>query len=257
MEVRSANNLQDAHMHLTGTDPVMLLSPAEGGQSRVGRIFLNSASHDDWETVYNFCKNDDRIVPFYGIHPWYADKAPAGYEARLLELAGKGGAVGEIGLDHSKRGADFAKQKEVFVKQLDIAIISGRPVSIHCVRAWGALDDILKERDMRKVRWMVHGYRGPPEILNTLLRSGAYISISPGTLEKEIAAALMAGIPLERLLIETDFPRKGMAVTQDSGASAAYRDELEASYRHASDISGIEMDRLTQAVWDNGSIFTD
>jgi len=55
-------------------------------------------------------------------------------------------AVGEIGLDKGSHGKtiDFGDQVEVFQRQLELAKELEKPVSVHCVRAFGDLLEILK-----------------------------------------------------------------------------------------------------------------
>jgi Tat protein secretion system quality control protein TatD with DNase activity len=66
--------------------------------------------------------------------------------ARIL-LAHPGAGVGEIGLDRSRRGlaaSPWAAQCVTVATQLALAAALGRPVSVHCVSAQGALIALLE-----------------------------------------------------------------------------------------------------------------
>ena len=148
-------------------------------------------------------------MPCFGLHPWFVDKARAGWLELLEDLLTRApSCVGEIGLDHAVE-ADPVKQEEAFRAQLQLAKKLKRPVSIHCVRAWGRLLAVLKEE--QPPSFMLHAYGGPPEMVNSLARLGAYFSFSGGMMnprrEKMRKALLTA--PPKRLLFETEFPEPG------------------------------------------------
>ena len=68
-----------------------------------------------------------------GIHPEEANTVGDGYTELIVSLCGhrKAVAVGEIGLDYHYEGFDKARQKEIFVTQLEIARRLDKPVIIH------------------------------------------------------------------------------------------------------------------------------
>ena len=125
-------------------------------------------------------------------------------------------AVGECGLDYS-RGADEEekeRQKDIFRRQLALAREAGKPVMIHC-RASGkdseqntdAHEDciaILKE--FGGVRPILHFFTGSPDIARRYLELGAYISLSGVVTFAPMYEAMVASLPLDRILVETDAP---------------------------------------------------
>jgi TatD DNase family protein len=124
--------LQDAHIHLTdgGEEAEKILSDAAG--LGVGRFFCNSACPSDWPKVRRLSELHDGVIPFFGVHPWYAEKVPEGWEEELLKyLAEDRARIGEIGLDAAKKDISFAKQREVFARQLEIAMELKKPFAIH------------------------------------------------------------------------------------------------------------------------------
>lgn len=117
-----------------------------------------------------------------GIHPWEAGGDDT--EARLQSIERLAGdervrAIGECGLDRL-RGPAAQTQRSVFEAQARIAARHGLPLIIHCVRAWDELMDVKRriegEGGERPARWIVHGFRGKPELARQLLGAGFELS---------------------------------------------------------------------------------
>lgn len=117
-----------------------------------------------------------------GVHPWRAHLVAAGWEERL-EAALKAqpeALVGEIGLDKAARTPETGKtewesQLAVFKVQMRLAGVLGRPVSVHCVRAHGALYEVLKDLQQSNGEAALptvalHSYTGSPDMAESLLK---------------------------------------------------------------------------------------
>jgi TatD DNase family protein len=111
-------------------------------------------------------------------------------------------AVGEAGLD-KLRGPSRELQIRIFEEQIDIASEAGKPLIIHCVRAW---DDLLAvHRKMKpKTPWMIHGFRGSIELGSQLILRGMYISFWFEFVLRPESAQLLKSIPSDRIFLETD-----------------------------------------------------
>lgn len=118
-------------------------------------------------------------------------------------------AIGEIGLDYywEKDEGTKNKQKEIFIKQIEIANELGLPIIVHSRDALKDTLDILKEHRPLK-GGVVHCYSGPKEMIYDFISLGMYISLGgPVTFKnaktpKEVAKE----IDLNYLLVETDSP---------------------------------------------------
>lgn len=131
-----------------------------------------------------------------GVHPWHA---ASGIPKTLDELAGdpRVAAIGEAGFD-TLRGPSPEIQKSVFRHQALIAERVGKPLIIHCVKAWDAL--LEQHRLLRPcTAWIIHGFRGNPCQGHQLLSKGMGISL--GYNFNQLTAAM---IPADSLFIETD-----------------------------------------------------
>jgi TatD DNase family protein len=247
--------LIDAHAHIhdikNKSEMKNLLS---GAFSRgVRRIFCNSARFEDWQKIALLSKNN-QIIPFYGLHPWCVASAPNNWLKILSGYLSKhpNCGVGEIGLDKSARAAAFNLQLAIFTSQLDLAIETRKPVTIHCLKAWPELIHALQARAPRLPKIMLHSFSGPQPALRELLRLGAFISFSSKQLFKNdpITLSLFLATPKERLLLETDFASS--RVPEENG----YFNCIDAIYTKSAGILGIERARLEEIIWKNGTLLT-
>ena len=85
-------------------------------------------------------------------------------------------AVGEIGLDRWKEGLNYEGQEDVFVTQLRIAAERNLPASIHCLKAWGRILELLQEGPVPERGFLLHSYGGPTEMVQAFAQLGAYFS---------------------------------------------------------------------------------
>src|SRR5690606_31434693 len=80
--------------------------------------------------------------------------------------------------------------------------------SIHCLKAWGRLDELLRSERLPACGFLLHSYGGPKEMVNGFLDLGAYFSISGHFAHERKARQreVFRAIPLDRILVETDAP---------------------------------------------------
>jgi len=252
--------LTDMHLHLQDIkEPPIRASILKLAQDfKAGRFVCNGTCPGDWPAVEGIAREDRRVVPFFGVHPWGADKLPADWYGTLegfLKRRSDAG-VGEVGLDKA-RNVDFARQTEVFHRQLEIAGRLARPLSIHCVRAWSDLLSILKRSLPSKTRFMIHSFQGSQQMLRDFLSIGAYISFSWKSLQRdtEESIALMRSVPLDRLLLETDFPYTEAGQVGPDAHDEKYFESLQGIYNLAVRAKGIGEDSLEKTLWANGTAF--
>lgn len=134
-----------------------------------------------------------------GIHPWLADKADQTSLQRLRSLAADDRvvAIGEAGLD-ARRGPQLSLQNPIFRYQAELASELGKPLIIHAVATFPQI--IALRRELRAdVPWIVHGFRGKPQLAAELVRHGFYLSL--GTNYNQ---SVPSAVPTDRLLHETD-----------------------------------------------------
>jgi TatD DNase family protein len=154
---------------------------------------------------------DSGVYAAIGLHPIHAkDEDYHALEYGNLCRSDKVVAIGEIGLDKFKDYGLFLKeQKEVFLKQLDLAKELNLPVIIHCRMAH---QDLIKElRIMNyelRIRGVIHCFTGTWEEAKKYLDLGFYLGIN-GIMYKFDLKEVIKKAPLERILLETDCPYLG------------------------------------------------
>ncbi|MDR2591960.1 MAG: TatD family hydrolase [Chitinispirillales bacterium] len=180
----------------------------------VAKMLCCGSGVADWDGVEQIgaAYADDGVVCAYGAHPFYLENIDLGgsWEDELSKrlAADPSAAVGEIGLDHAVSPRDDERQAEIFARQLKIAERYGRPVSMHCRKAFGAMMAILRDNGGLKFGGAVHSYSGPPDLVDELAELGCCISFSGSILipTNKRAIASLKKTPKDRLLIETDSP---------------------------------------------------
>lgn len=135
-----------------------------------------------------------------GIHPWHPDKRMM---EKVIRYATQPAvvAIGETGLDKITAGSPetFKRQQELFTQHIRLSEETGKPLIIHCVKAWDELLHIRKATHPA-VPWIIHGFRGKELLATQLLDAGLYLSF--GSFYNP--EALKAAWKRHHLLIETD-----------------------------------------------------
>lgn len=175
----------------------------------IRKAVVNGTKPEDWKDVHKMALNYGCIIPSFGLHPWFVDGAYGEALCDLENLLDRIQApIGEIGLDRWIQDCDIELQKTAFISQLRLAKRKKVPVTIHCLRAWGMLLEILQEEGPLETGLLLHSYGGPVEMVSQFLDIGAYFSISGyfALEEKKSKRDTFTKIPLDRLLVETDCP---------------------------------------------------
>lgn len=254
----------DAHNHLQdrrldGVRGEFLAKLAERG---IGGGVINGTCCDDWDAVAQLASSaKGRWVASYGVHPWRCRERPADWLEQLERrlTADPAAGVGEVGLDLWVDGADLEDQLRVFEPQLELAAALDRPLTIHCLRAWDPLLRILKERTMPSRGFLVHAFNGSAEIARDLMRMGARFSFSTSFAEPKRAKLreVYRGLPLDRLLVETDVPAMtppgewNLFPLEDGTGPVNHPLNLISAYRVLAGLRGMPVEQLAAVVAGN------
>ncbi|MBQ4053380.1 MAG: TatD family hydrolase [Clostridia bacterium] len=206
----------DVHCHLTGGDyesvggvaTVVERARAAGVERMICSgcdldcSFEGAAIARQYESVY-FCT---------GFHPAELKKYKEGDLERLESLCSdpKCVAVGEIGLDyHYEDNPPKEVQRELFIKQLEMAYRNGLPVVIHSRDAAGETLELLQQHQtLLKYGALLHCYSYSPEMAERFGAMGMYFSFGGPSTFKNARKVLesVQRIPATRILSETDCP---------------------------------------------------
>lgn len=253
----SHNHLHDSRLvpHRASFFPELARLP-------VARAVVNGTREEDWAAVKAISVEHSWITPSYGLHPWYAPNRSNTWLKDLREHLEKdpSAAVGEIGLDRWVEGHDLEIQRPVFLDQLQLAVELDRPATIHCVRAWGAMQDALRDSMLPSRGFLLHAYGGPSEMIDGFVKRGAYFSFSPYFLHdrKTAQRRAFAAIPADRLLVETDAPdlrppdeANPRPTLGADGNPANHPANIDVAYRGLATVRGIDVSELAPVVAKN------
>lgn len=159
-----------------------------------------------WAGTCGLATGASRIRTALGLHPQLAHQRKQ--ELPLFErLIGEARYVGEIGLDGTpefKRYWD--EQMQVFTRVLDVcAAAGGRVLSLHSRRAAAAIMDEIESRPGVGTP-ILHWFSGSNGELARAVALGCWFSVGPAMLKGEKGRELVARMPKDRVLTESDGP---------------------------------------------------
>ena len=161
-----------------------------------------------WSRNHALAGETRHVRAALGLHPQLV--ANRAHEVELWEeLLPQTRYVGEVGLDAGPRYyPSFDAQKQVFEHVLKRCAASGDKVlTIHSVRSAKTVLDMI-ERHMPPARGsaVLHWFTGSVAEARRAVDLGCYFSVNAAMLDAEKQRALVATLPVERLLTETDGP---------------------------------------------------
>jgi TatD DNase family protein len=175
-------------MIVTGSTVEASVQAAELAASRPGQLFATA-----------------------GVHPHHAADWSASAGDALTDLTKRASvvAVGECGLDYFRDFSPREAQRQAFEAQLTLAAACGLPVFLHQRDAHEDFLDILAPVIGRLCGGVAHCFTGNARALGDYLELGLYIGITGWICDERRGAELrqaVAGVPLDRLMLETDSP---------------------------------------------------
>ncbi|TZF90181.1 TatD family hydrolase [Cognatilysobacter lacus] len=202
--------LVDTHSHIdvpefdVDRDAVIARARAAGVTQQVVPAIHAAA----WPGLRATCARYEGLHAAYGLHPVYLDRHADADVQHLREWIERERpvAVGECGLDYFIDGLDRQRQGELFEQQLLIARDFDLPVIVHARRAVDAV--IAALRHLGGLRGVVHSFSGSRQQAEALWREGFMLGLGgPVTYERaNRLRTLVATMPIEHLLLETDAP---------------------------------------------------
>ncbi len=187
----------------------------------VTKIINVGTKIDSSEKAVELASKYDNLYAIVGVHPHHADKPEPGWLEDLEKLAKnkKVVAIGEIGMDYfsykSNAIVNPKLQKEVFIKQIELAHKLNLPLQIHNRQAGKEIIDILLNHKsyLLSPPGMFHCFAGSIDVLKSALQMGFYIGFDGNITYKGLAPGedtdlkdLVKYTPLERIVVETDSP---------------------------------------------------
>lgn len=190
----------------------------------VDKLIITAGSLAESRAALELARTDPRLYSTVGVHPTRCgefDTYPDGPEAYIAALHdvlidgikdAKVVAVGECGIDYDRlHFCDADTQNKYFEAQLKLAKTSNLPCFFHLRGGEGiaANDfmDIIARNNDNFTAGVVHSFDGTSEDLNRVLKNPKLsIGINGCSLKTQDNLEVVATIPIDRLLIETDCP---------------------------------------------------
>ena len=202
----------DTHAHIQDemiSDYKEVLQRAS--EAGVEKIVCASSNLENSKKAVDIALEFEYVYATVGIHPEDANSYNENSLNELEELTKnkKVVAIGEIGLDYYHEFASRDLQKEVFIKQIELAYKLKLPVVIHSRDASGDLMEIIRKyKDKLVYGACIHCFNMSLEILKEIMGYGMYISIG-GIVTFNNARNVIDVVKncdLDKLMLETDTP---------------------------------------------------
>jgi TatD DNase family protein len=177
----------------------------------VTRMTVIGTRAADSEAAAQLAAREPGVVAAAGIHPNDVAEAEPDEWDRIVRLAesGRVAAIGETGLDWYRTTAPAELQREYFDRHLQLSQRLSLPVVIHTRESIRDVLDMLRDAAARgPLRAVLHAFTGTAAEAAEALDLGCHLGFA-GMVTFRSAAALREvakGVPLERLLVETDSP---------------------------------------------------
>jgi len=208
-------NLIDIHAHLNFSDydadraaVIARTVAAECGVINVGTDLATSRA------VVKLAEENDLMWATVGVHPHDAEGEINWPELEKLAAHKKVVAIGECGLEinpkhEAPNPKQIEKQKEIFAKQIELALAVQKPLMIHCRGAYlELLDFLVSDFDIRNSDLVanLHFFAGTVAQAKQFLDLGWTLSFTGVITFANSYDEVIKFAPLDRIMAETDAP---------------------------------------------------
>lgn len=202
-----------------------------------------------------------RLFSTAGVHPHHARDWSADDKTWMLDLSRQTEvvAIGECGLDYFRNFSSHEDQESAFRAQLEIGADTGLPIFLHQRDAHDRFRHIVGDYLPRLSRAVAHCFTGERKELHDYLDMGLYIGVTGWICDERRGLHLrdlVASIPADRLLLETDAP---YLLPRDLAPRPAGRRNEPAYLRHIAETvarcAGKSLERLAEETRQNAIRF--
>jgi TatD DNase family protein len=233
--------LLDSHVHLDRyRDPEVALKDAESHDVLCVTVTETPSHYGEVAA-----KLGDRplVNVALGVHPLHAGGLSLSDLSVLDDLVRGCDFVGEVGLDGSPEGHDtLAAQRTVFERLLAHPDLYRKVLTVH---SRGAETEVVSDLARAGAVAVLHWYRGSLQDADRAVDAGLFFSINPAMIRTDEGRELIAALPAERVLTETDGPytKAGRRISRPS--------DVERVLRALADHWQVDRDEARTRVWDN------
>ena len=247
----------DTHTHIDGEEFAedRALAVQRAKEAGVEKVFVPAIDLKSVSSVLQTCRQfPGYAYPMVGLHP---EEVKADWRNQLAQMKPMLDepshpfiAIGEVGLDYYRSREFEAEQLQAFEEQVEWAAEYDLPLMIHCRKAQNEMVHILKRHEKELARGGVfHCFTGNEKEAEQLLQFDNFVLGIGGvlTFKKSHLPEVLAGIPIDRIVIETDSPYMAPVPMRGKRNESAYVAFVLNRIAEIYGISEDEADRRTTA----------
>ena len=247
--------LVDSHCHLDFPDYAGQVDQvvARAANAGVGVCLSIGTELERFPGVKAVAEKFPNVWCSVGVHPHESEKELLDDEAVLIRETAhpKVVGIGETGLDYYYEHSPRVPQQKNFRSHIAAARKTGLPVIVHTRDADDDTIEILGD-EMGKGRFtgLIHCFTGTQKLADAALELGLAISVSGIATFKNSKALrdVIATVPLERLLVETDAPFLAPVPYRGKTNEPAF---VVHTARMLAELKGVTEDQLARATSEN------
>lgn len=244
--------LIDTHCHLDEdafADDVdtVVKNAVESGVAVVVTIGTDARSS---QRSVELAERFESVYAVVGIHPNYTSAVAEGDWDIIEELSGheRVVAIGETGLDRYWDYAPVELQRDFFLRHLELSRGVGKPFVVHCRDADEEVRQMLRaDATKGPLNGVMHSFCQTVESATECLELGMHLSFT-GMLtfkRNDELRSVAAGLPKERLFVETDAPYLAPVPYRGKRNEPAYVRHTLNTLAEAHGIEPAEMAKIT------------
>jgi len=175
-------------------------------------IITCSCHPDDFDLTMEMVeKHKNFVFATVSIHPEYIKEIEHlkvdDFLKKIEENKEKIVGIGETGLDFIIEEPEWReKQKELFIKFIDLAKSLNLPLVIHARKAFAEAVEILEKFGAKRV--LMHFFTAK-ELLPKIIKNNWSISVNTTLLNSKKIKKIVRDLPIEKIMLETDSPWLG------------------------------------------------
>ena len=205
----------DTHSHIFSEEfrddlPEVIDRAREVG---VTHIFMPNIDDSSVDAMLGVCRQyPGYCFPMLGFHPTSVDGDTSIYKVREMKKLLMPGhpyiAIGEVGMDLYWDKSWLKQQQQILDEQIQWALEWNLPLVIHCREAFPQLFEVLRPYRNSSLKGVFHSFTGTADEAAELLEYEHFLIGINGvvTFKKSTLPEALAGVPLSKLVLETDAP---------------------------------------------------
>jgi TatD DNase family protein len=216
----------DVHCHLEQEDYAKDREEViEKCKKELNAVITCCCHPDDFDLTMEMVeKHKNFVFATVSIHPEYIKEIEHlkvdEFFKKIEENKEKIVGIGETGLEFIIEEPEWReKQKELFVKFINLAENLNLPLVIHARKAFAEAIEILEKFGAKRV--LMHFFTAK-ELLPKVIKNGWWISVNTTLLNSKKIKKIVRDLPIEKIMTETDSPWLGPNGTRNDPTSVKF-----------------------------------